>query len=338
MKNRLLLVLLALVTLCAFQVLRGQSSFVGDMRRGDVTSDDLVDLTDVIETLIFLFIGGRPLDCLDTADANDDGNVTITDAIYTLTYLFLSGLPPAPPFVERGPDPTPDDLPCPAPPRIEWKPGPDPLQYQLTYRHYRDGQLDRIENRTMRFTFEEDGFVHASGTSFAFWGTRYEFDTARLVRPGDLESIVPGDATWLSVPTSMEALAPGATVEQVYPEVVAPAAVVLQDVGEYEITAVDDRFVEYSVRHRVQVAETPARDALLDFLTPPEESTDESLGGLAGLLSGLPAATCQVVFDRQRGAIVRVECVTVLDAPHADWRVQDLESHPDRVLVSISLD
>jgi CD109 antigen len=80
--------------------------------RGDSNLDESLDLSDAASTLNYLFLGSRPLRCLDAADSNDDGELNITDAIYLLRYLFLGGTVPLEPFPERGTDPTPDRLTC----------------------------------------------------------------------------------------------------------------------------------------------------------------------------------------------------------------------------------
>jgi len=81
--------------------------------RGDSNMDGLVDLTDPIFTLSFLFLGGAAPSCRDALDSNDDGEVNITDPIHNLAYQFLGGAAPPAPFPEAGTDPTADDpLPC----------------------------------------------------------------------------------------------------------------------------------------------------------------------------------------------------------------------------------
>ena len=47
--------------------------------------------------MIFLFSGGAPPACMDSADANDTGFIEITDAIIIFSWLFTGGAPPAPP-------------------------------------------------------------------------------------------------------------------------------------------------------------------------------------------------------------------------------------------------
>ena len=84
--------------------------------RGDVNSDQNIELTDAIFTLNYLFVGGRIPTCLDAADVNDNASVELTDAIFLLNYLFIGGRLPAAPFPGCGEDPSADDIDCQQPP------------------------------------------------------------------------------------------------------------------------------------------------------------------------------------------------------------------------------
>jgi len=76
-----------------------------------VNIDGLVDLSDPLKTLGFLFVGEEPSPCSDAADANDDGEINVSDVIYTLNWLFLGDTaPPAPGPTDCGQDPTEDAL------------------------------------------------------------------------------------------------------------------------------------------------------------------------------------------------------------------------------------
>ncbi len=83
-------------------------------RRGDANADAREDVSDVVMTLAFLFLGGKAPPCLDAADANDDGRLDVTDAVITLHDLFdpLAGDLLPPPGFACGFDPTSDALPC----------------------------------------------------------------------------------------------------------------------------------------------------------------------------------------------------------------------------------
>lgn len=81
--------------------------------RGDVDGNGVVEITDAVNLLNFLFLGGRAPNCLDAADFQDRGHVDISDAISVLGFLFLGGTAPRVPFPNAGIDPTEDDLPCP---------------------------------------------------------------------------------------------------------------------------------------------------------------------------------------------------------------------------------
>jgi len=60
----------------------------------------------------FLFLGTEAPPCDDAADTNDDGIVDLSDPVGTLNFLFLGGSPPADSFPNCGDDPTTDDLDC----------------------------------------------------------------------------------------------------------------------------------------------------------------------------------------------------------------------------------
>ena len=82
-------------------------------RHGDTTFDDLVDVTDALESLGFVFLGEpATLRSFKSADVNDDVVIDISDAISLVRFLFLGTAPPTAPFPHCGGDPTPDNLPC----------------------------------------------------------------------------------------------------------------------------------------------------------------------------------------------------------------------------------
>jgi hypothetical protein len=65
--------------------------------RGDADSNGMMNITDGIYVLNYLFIGGPAPDCLEAANSNDDATINITDGIHILNYLFLGGPAPANP-------------------------------------------------------------------------------------------------------------------------------------------------------------------------------------------------------------------------------------------------
>ncbi len=84
--------------------------------RGDSNADLVVDVSDPIHTLVYLFVGGdnveRPV-CFDAADSNDDGAVDVSDGITTLQFLFVGNVKlPPPGAVISGFDSTADTLFC----------------------------------------------------------------------------------------------------------------------------------------------------------------------------------------------------------------------------------
>ena len=84
-----------------------------DFIRGEVVADGSLNLVDVTQMLLLLFDSNQdPSECPDALDANDDGLINITDAIALLTYLFQGGSIPPSPNGACGPDDTIDNLTC----------------------------------------------------------------------------------------------------------------------------------------------------------------------------------------------------------------------------------
>ena len=68
--------------------------------RGDGNEDGIVDLSDAVFALSWLFLGGRGPGCLAAVDANDDDIVDVADPSYLLNHLFLGAPPPPAPYPE----------------------------------------------------------------------------------------------------------------------------------------------------------------------------------------------------------------------------------------------
>jgi hypothetical protein len=81
-------------------------------RRGDVTGEGTINITDPIYTLGWLFQGNPPPPCHDAADVNDSGKVDISDPINALNCLFIIDCGFNTPGPGCAPDPTEDALPC----------------------------------------------------------------------------------------------------------------------------------------------------------------------------------------------------------------------------------
>jgi len=63
--------------------------------RGDANKDDVLNITDSVVILNYLFLGGEAPACDLLADSDGDAAVNITDAVVVLNYLFLGGPAPA---------------------------------------------------------------------------------------------------------------------------------------------------------------------------------------------------------------------------------------------------
>ncbi len=70
--------------------------------RGRVNDDAIVDLSDAIFVLLFLFQGGAHPDPMVAADLNHDDRIDLSDAIYLINYLYYGGSQPAMPFPAEG--------------------------------------------------------------------------------------------------------------------------------------------------------------------------------------------------------------------------------------------
>jgi hypothetical protein len=63
--------------------------------RGDVNADDVMNITDVVYLINYLFISGpAPNPYADQGDMNADGEVNVSDVVYLINYMFIDG--PAP--------------------------------------------------------------------------------------------------------------------------------------------------------------------------------------------------------------------------------------------------
>ncbi|NRA75702.1 MAG: tandem-95 repeat protein, partial [Planctomycetes bacterium] len=79
--------------------------------RGDANIDGQLDVSDAVETVLYLF-DSDPVACLLALDSNDDELVDLGDIIFSLNNLFSTGADPAAPYPFCGTDPTPGSLPC----------------------------------------------------------------------------------------------------------------------------------------------------------------------------------------------------------------------------------
>jgi hypothetical protein len=72
--------------------------------RGDASSDGIVDISDAIRILSYLFLGAT-VTCQDAADPNDNEAIDLSDAVYVLNFLFRGAAAPRPPYPDPGDDP-----------------------------------------------------------------------------------------------------------------------------------------------------------------------------------------------------------------------------------------
>jgi PKD repeat protein len=80
--------------------------------RGDANRDSVIDISDALSILFFLFRGSSSLSCEDHGDFDDNGSLQVSDAVALLAYLFRGGVAPKAPFPSPGQDPTSDSFGC----------------------------------------------------------------------------------------------------------------------------------------------------------------------------------------------------------------------------------
>jgi hypothetical protein len=62
---------------------------------GDANHDGLVNVSDAVYIINYVFVGGPPpKPVLACGDANDDCFVNVSDAVYIINYVFVGGPPP----------------------------------------------------------------------------------------------------------------------------------------------------------------------------------------------------------------------------------------------------
>jgi hypothetical protein len=82
------------VTVTAHNFLPFMGSMEVGAKIGDVTGDGVINASDVIYLINYLFKEGPAPDPLEMGDANCDGDVNAEDVIYLLNYLYQDGPPP----------------------------------------------------------------------------------------------------------------------------------------------------------------------------------------------------------------------------------------------------
>ena len=79
--------------------------------RGDANGDGTLDISDPVRIGVYVARGVNQLACLAAGDIDDDGLIQLSDVVSLLSYLFSEGAAPSAPFPDCGADPT-TDLDC----------------------------------------------------------------------------------------------------------------------------------------------------------------------------------------------------------------------------------
>jgi hypothetical protein len=71
------------------------TSYVPWYMPGDVNEDWLVNSSDIVYLINYLFVAGPlPVPTFEAGDINCDGEITSADTAYLINYLFIGGPPP----------------------------------------------------------------------------------------------------------------------------------------------------------------------------------------------------------------------------------------------------
>jgi hypothetical protein len=65
------------------------------INHGDANGDGVINVSDVVYLVNYLFIGGPPPCPLAAGDVNSDGITNVSDVVYLINYLFIGGPPPS---------------------------------------------------------------------------------------------------------------------------------------------------------------------------------------------------------------------------------------------------
>ncbi len=62
---------------------------------GDANNDELVNVSDAVWIINFVFVGGQPPQpVFACGDANADASVNVSDAVWIINFVFVGGAPP----------------------------------------------------------------------------------------------------------------------------------------------------------------------------------------------------------------------------------------------------
>jgi len=61
--------------------------------RGDANGDDIVDVSDAVYIINYIFADGLPPVSACGGDANSDGYADVSDAVFIIDYVFVPGSP-----------------------------------------------------------------------------------------------------------------------------------------------------------------------------------------------------------------------------------------------------
>ncbi len=144
--------------------------------RGDFNSDGKVNVSDVIQNLLFQFQGKSPPACQDAGDFDNNGALEITDPINLLSFIFLDTVSATAPYPNPGRDPEgdTDGLTC---------EGPKETIVRIT----QDETFDSLRiNHFERYIVENDAIITVTGDAIIHGVLRAPASSLQLRVGGNL--------------------------------------------------------------------------------------------------------------------------------------------------------
>ncbi len=75
---------------CSIEIIPAEPEYIC----GDANADEVVNVSDAVHIINFVFIGGQAPDPYESGEVNCDGMVNVSDAVWLINYIFVGGTEP----------------------------------------------------------------------------------------------------------------------------------------------------------------------------------------------------------------------------------------------------